>query len=353
MDMTLPLNVLAYQGNDDSPPNPDLLPGTKATPVFDTYWKFAGARQEIFFRRLAGKRQPWTNDAILSAYKFTNVYRATDRVSQFLIRQVIGKGDRRAEELFFRIILFKLFNRIETWEFLVERFEGVTWSEYSYERYDRALSEALEKNVRIYSAAYIMPTGGKSDRKHRHHLHLLETMMKDDVPKKLQEIRTMKEAFELLRSYPSVGDFLAYQFVTDLNYSDLVDFSEMEYVKAGPGARDGIRKCFSDLGGYSPEDIIRWVVDTQRDQFDRLGIEFRNLWGRELQLIDCQNLFCEVDKYSRAAHPEITGISGRTRIKQRFQPSTSQTEMAFPVKWGIDKNMLQFGVTWEGEYSGG
>ena len=57
----------------------------------------------------------------------------------------------------------------------------------------------------------------------------------------------MAQAFEILRSYPTIGNFLAYQFVTDLNYGDLIDFSEMEFVVPGPGALDGIRKCFSNL----------------------------------------------------------------------------------------------------------
>jgi len=33
-----------------------------------------------------------------------------------------------------------------------------------------------------------------------------------------------------------VGDFLAYQFITDINYSTLTDFSEMDS-RTGPGAR--------------------------------------------------------------------------------------------------------------------
>src|SRR5258707_9985183 len=43
--------------------------------------------------------------------------------------------------------------------------------------------------------------------------------------------------------------------------------------------------------------------------------------SRRLQLIDCQNLFCEVDKYARVAHPNIAGRTGRTRIKQKFRMS--------------------------------
>ena len=89
----------------------------------------------------------------------------------------------------------------------------------------------------------------------------------------------MREAFEILRSYPMIGDFLAYQFVTDLNYSEICDFSEMEFVIPGPGARDGIHKCFSDLGGLSEPDIIRLVTDRQEYEFERLGLVFRSLWG--------------------------------------------------------------------------
>jgi hypothetical protein len=60
------------------------------------------------------------------------------------------------------------------------------------------------------------------------------------------------------------------------------------------------------------------------------------LRGRPLQLIDCQNLFCEVDKYARVAHPDIAGHSGRTRIKQRFAPVADRVPAWFPPRWGIN-----------------
>ena len=146
----------------------------------------------------------------------------------------------------------------------------------------------------------------------------------------------MRQAFEILRSYPMIGDFLAYQFVTDLNYSEICDFSEMEFVVPGPGARDGIHKCFSDLGGLSESDIIRLITDRQEYEFERLGLTFRSLWGRHLQLIDCQNLFCEVSKYARVRHPSVTGVNDRTRIKQVYRPSDTPVEYWFPPKWNIN-----------------
>jgi len=92
-----------------------ILPA-KPTVVYDTYWRFAAERQKIFFQRLEGEHRPWTDDPILKTYKFTNAYRASDRVSQYLIRNVIYRDDLSSTtiDVFFRIMLFKLFNKIQT-----------------------------------------------------------------------------------------------------------------------------------------------------------------------------------------------------------------------------------------------
>jgi hypothetical protein len=319
---------------------------SRATPtvVFDTYWRFASERQAVFFRRSGGIKPPWTCDPILTAHKFTNAYRASDRVSQFLIKNVIyGPGlPRSVDEVCFRIILFKLFNKIETWRLLEDQLGAVVHEEYSYERYDEILSRALGDGRRIYSAAYIMPPGGSAfgqKAKHQNHLRLLELMMQKELPAKLAGMRRMQDAFELLRSFPTIGNFLAYQLVTDINYSTVTDFSEMEFVMPGPGALDGIRKCFSSLGDLSEPDIIRMMVDTQNDEFDRLGLNFQSLFGRPLQLIDCQNLFCEVDKYSRVAHPEFVGRTGRSRIKQKFVPVPEPIGFWYPPKWDLNNTI--------------
>ena len=312
------------------------------TVVYDTYWRFAAERQEVFFHKLEGRKPPWTTDPVIARHKFTNAYRASDRVSQYLIRHVIYESDQSVPEVFFRTILFKLFNKIETWELLKSKLGRVTWEDYSFEHFDSVLADAMASKTRIYSAAYIMPSGNSSFgywQKHRNHLKLLERMMEDEVPHRIADTATMRQAFEILRSYPMIGDFLAYQFVTDLNYSEICDFTEMEFVVPGPGARDGIHKCFSDLGGLSEPGIIRLVTARQEYEFERLGLAFRSLWGRRLQLIDCQNLFCEVSKYARVIHPDIPGVNERTRIKQVYRPSGGAIEFWFPPKWGINWNL--------------
>jgi hypothetical protein len=175
-----------------------------------------------------------------------------------------------------------------------------------------------------------------SIRKHRNHLRLLDHIMRDGAPQRIAKARSLKAVFEILRSYPSLGDFLAFQFTIDLNYSELIDFSEMDFVMTGPGARDGVRKCFSDTGGLRDSDIIRIVAERAEVEFDRLGLTFQTLWGRPLQLIDHQNLFCEVDKYARIVHPDVSSRSGRIRIKQRFVPNPTPITQWYPPKWRLN-----------------
>ena len=131
----------------------------KKSHVYSTYWHFAAERQAIFMRRMRAEPYPWTTDAVLAEYKFTNAYRASDRVSQYLIGNVIYRNDlpNTPREIVFRTLLFKLFNKIETWELLEREFHPITFRDYRFSQYRRVLETALRNGVRIYSAAYIMP----------------------------------------------------------------------------------------------------------------------------------------------------------------------------------------------------
>jgi len=316
------------------------LDPAKPTEAYDTYWKFAFERQNVWYNRLRGKHQPFSDDPILQEYKFTNVYRASDRVSQYLIKHVIynDKNAHGPNDHVFRILLFKLFNKIETWQLLEHRFGEINVKTFKIKAFIKFLDSEMNNGRTLYSNAYMMASGCKEfevTRKHHAHLMLLEKMLKDNLPDKIVNCKKMRDAYALLLDYPLIGRFLAYQYVTDLNYSELTSFKETEFTVPGPGARDGIKKCFSKLGGLSETDIIKMMTDRQEFEFDRLGLKFKKLGRRKLQYIDIQNIFCEVDKYCRVAHPELTGFSGRIRIKQRFKYNPEPIEYFFPPKWKI------------------
>lgn len=329
---------------DRTNPQPFFVDGRalETTPVFDAYWYFAAERQRIFFKRIARTNEPvLSDDPILQDYKFTNAYRASDRVSQYLIRSVIYPDATvfGPEDTFFRILLFKIFNKIETWEALESEFGPICLSKYDFGHFDSFLADRQSLGVTNYAAAYIMPSAGNvfgHKRKHSNHLALIEWMLEKHFPQRLASADTMAEGFDLFLSAPSLGPFLAYQFVTDINYSPLTRFSEMEFVVPGPGALDGISKCFDDTSGRSPTQIIQAVTQQQVSMFKARSIEFPSLWGRPLQMIDCQNLFCEISKYSRVAFPDIAGVAGRTRIKQKYKPTGPTPAPFYPPDWGLN-----------------
>lgn len=323
----------------------EIAPGytLQTTPVFDAYWKFASERQAVFWQRVKGIEQPWTLDPIIRENRFTNPYRASDRVSQFLIKNVIYEADQSSSEVIFRILLFKLFNRIDTWTALEFALGAPRWSSYCFDEYAQILNSRMLSGLRVYSSAYIMPSPPFGEpRKHLNHLRLVEHMMNSGVVNQIESSESLEQMFGILKSYPSLGDFLAFQMAIDINYSEVVNHSEMEFVVAGPGAKNGIKKCFIDKDGFSELDIIRAVARHAKREFRVRGLEFTTIGNRPLQLIDCQNLFCEVDKYARVAYPEFEGISKRSKIKQRFHPKSDPISQWYPPKWKVDLcNLLQ------------
>lgn len=312
-----------------------------ATEVLGSYWFVAAERQRVYHGRLRGTPPPWTEDSILSAYRFTNAYRAADRVSQDLIA-VQYRGPQEPPNLLLRTLLYRFFNKPSTWHTIEKAVGTLSTSSFDIAVLDRELERLLKLGERVYSPAYIIPPppfGAK--RKHLNHLLLAGHILTSGATQRLSEAGTLQQVYTTLSSFPSLGPFLAFQLTIDLNYSTMVNFDENDFVVAGPGARSGIAKCFVDTGGLGPEDLIRWAVDHQEEEFERYGLEFEGLFGRRLALIDCQNLFCETDKYARIAHPDVPGIGNRTRIKQRFAPQQDSLSgwppPFFPPKWGINE----------------
>ena len=58
--------------------------------------------------------------------------------------------------------------------------------------------------------------------------------LQDALGEAILAASSLHQIYELLHGYLLMGDFMSYQIVVDLNYSDLIDFSENELTKAGP-----------------------------------------------------------------------------------------------------------------------
>ena len=194
----------------------------KRQDVYDLYWYFAYERQSIFWKKLKGEEPPWTKDKILQTYKFCNSYRVNDRVSQYLLKNVIYNEKKYSDEdMIFRILLFKLFNKESTWELLLDNFNDITLKTFDMKKYSKVLENAILNGIKIYNDAYISCANKAFgyDRKHDNHLALLDKIFNiDKAHLKILSAKTMEEGFKIIKSYPLIGHFMAYQLVTDLNY---------------------------------------------------------------------------------------------------------------------------------------
>lgn len=317
-------------------------PPTPRKIVYDLYWIFAARRQQIFEARIAGDLAPWTDDPILQKFKFCNVFRASDRVSQYLIRNVIYRNDAGSSaDRLFQIVAFRTFSKMETWEALIAAFgHPPTLADLASGAFERELDKLRSEGRTLYTAAFILcaTKAFGYDVKHKNHVALFKRMfLEERAATRLEQAKSLEAIVQFLQTFPLTGQFMSYQIAIDLNYSDIINFDEDDFTQAGPGAMRGIKKAFEEFGDYQPAEIIKWMVDRQETEFRRLALPFNGLFGRRLHAIDCQGLFCELDKYCRQAVPELE--SNRTRIKALFTPSQQPLALFFPPKWGINKNL--------------
>lgn len=328
--------------------------------IYELYWTFAARRQEAFERRLAGHAWPWTEDPILQTYKFCNVYRAADRVSQYLIAKVAYAEDAGDfADRAFQIVAFRTFSNIATWETVRSILGGAPRiRDLASGAFGKAIEIAKARNGGLYTGAFILCANKAYgfDAKHRNHEALFKQMfLSERLDRTIAGANSLEQVVRALQEYPLMGPFMAYQIAIDLNYSELINFSENDYTQAGPGALRGLKKAFITTGDYSPSDAILWMTEHQEREFEKLGLRFKGLFGRPLHAIDCQGLFCELDKYCREAAPHLT--SERSRIKARFVGTSEPLRLFFPPKWKlhVDPEIILPGYekkqTTEGQYN--
>ncbi|KAG1882387.1 hypothetical protein F4604DRAFT_1743797 [Suillus subluteus] len=271
------------------------------TPVFDTCWRFAAERHAITEKRFKGLPAPWTNDPILQTYPFCNTYRVLDRVSQYIIIEVIEKGSQDPTELVFRILLFNTFTSINTYKIMRRAIAPFTWATYERADYERVLRRLCDDRVSICTGAFQKPAPS---------LGFVENFMNASrshggLDERIAHaVRRGRVHRGWLCTFKSMGDFTAYQLVLVLNlsYSSVLNFSDYDFVVVGLGSCRGLQRCFEGLIPHKCEvDIIRWMQLTQGDHFSRLDLKFNGL-GPEacpIMLCDIEHTLYEVDKYVR------------------------------------------------------
>lgn len=304
------------------------------------YFCFMQERMNIFWKRYNGETTHLTDDDILSTYKFTNVYRVLDRVSQYLVKNVIYVQNENLNEIdvLLRILIFKVFNNIDTWEFLQEKTGVIKVSTFNVDLFSKILSERI-RTVPIFNAAYMMCGSNLKYNflasKHQKWLTMIEQeMLAERRFERIISAASLEQVYTILQECTFIGSFLAYQYAIDFNYSPVIDFDENSFVKAGIGAVRGIKKCFCEANKNNYEYCIKYTQDNLGKYRQKYGFNgFKNLFGREPTLIDLQNCFCETDKYLRVKLPGLQ--IDNTRIKQKFSSPKPAISFYLPPKWKV------------------
>ncbi|KAI0044558.1 hypothetical protein FA95DRAFT_1496875 [Auriscalpium vulgare] len=312
------------------------------SPVLDTFFLWTAERHSIHQKRVAGESWPWTEDPIFQQHAFTNVFRIFDRTTQYILRHVVHEGDPDLHETCFRVILFRFFCRISTWELLVARLGTPTWRNFDLDAYEAVLRVEYDSQRPLYGTAYIMPApplGGATN--FANHLRLLKLMMDVDLPGQLAGLSEMSDAFERIALFPSMGDFLAFQLLLDLNMIPQISYPE-DWAICGPGADACLRKIFGPgvVGHFG--EALKWLHDTQQRHFARLGIaperrpRVHCSAPPGLSLVDLEHSLCETDVYSRVKHPDIPGLR-RVHISGRrnFKPGAAPLTCDLPRNWKV------------------
>lgn len=279
-----------------------------AFPMFEAFMAFVIERHRIYERRAAGKPAPWTKDKILQQYRFCNVYRELDRVTQW-ITQNWREDYAGHKDLWFAMVVARLINHPDT---LVNLSLPGQWNK---RQFLRVMHARQDSGLKSFGSAYIVSTGGRAMNKAEYlAAHVLDpmwesrTLLRPKVGDRLQSYHAR------LMQFDGMGSFMAAQVIADLKYATpLRDAKDWwTFASSGPGSRRGMWNVM----GQDPRKN-RWKEHEWREALSELG-ELVRPCAKEADLPrihaqDLQNCLCEFNKYRRTQ-------LGTGRPKQKFTP---------------------------------
>lgn len=270
----------------------------------DLFWYFVQERHNIYLRRLRRLPKPWTDDEILQSYRFCNVYRELDTVTEW-IRENWRLPFGRNQYLWFGMTVARMINHIPTLKTLGFPGEGMA----SMWRYEALLKRMTERSDKVYGSAYVITAGGRSGPKYQYTMECFkEALKRAPAFSRTDQKVSVKTMWEQLRHLPGAGPFIAYEIATDLRWTRYCDMSDIfTWANPGPGAMRGLSWI------YKGEPNHRRGIDHIRAMQALLAMapERAPLLPR-MEMRDIEHCLCEVDKYLRAK-------SGQGRPKQKYQ----------------------------------
>ena len=270
-------------------------------------------------KEVQGKQFPWTQDVILSMYRFTNIRREQDKNSKYLLNLMREHGNELTLSMICNIILFRLFNKIETMEMLGG---WVDFDWYDEDKIREQLSNTPEGYI-YFTNAYLS-SGMKREFNKKYPNEKFRVMNIPNVVnaysyefyRGITEATSPQDVINCLKRVKGINDFLAYQLFVDLTYLDDFPWSENEFVMSGPGCNLGLSFLFEDNGGLTDEELLFWLRDNCPITREWCMEHMTDLppEDRYMNVMSLENCMCELGKYMKTK----LGI-GRPRSRYKLQ----------------------------------
>jgi len=242
-------------------------------------------RQRIHDRKIACSPKPWTSDEILRQFKFCNVKREDDKVTQWFAANWRHPKWWDHPNFVPAIMLGRTINWPDTLEYI--GFPEVWDKDVICEKLDKL----QVTGAKIYTGAYMITAGPPGVRKNLWVTGNADTYFKN--PPVLNSMSIQRSWEYLIETkYPCVGPFISGQIIADLKQTDHLNkaLDWWTWAALGPGSARGLNRLHGrPLSNLIPQN--RGLAEMR---------EVRHELGRkDLCLQDVQNCLCEFDKYSR------------------------------------------------------
>lgn len=276
-----------------------------------------------------------TRDPILAEYRFCNVFRELDRVTQW-IRYNIRRRYWNHPNLWFMLAIARTINWPDTLQYLMDGSKEHLWKCWpDKDNFDPVeMGSALDKwksaGNKVYTGAYMIraESNPKAEwyawTKQQYIARLVLGRLwenRESWTNDLNEVmkgRTflgkpmgMRDVWSWFQDprYIGWGPFMAYQVVVDLRHTRyLMNAPDINsWAALGPGSRRGLNR----LAGRP----VDFPLKQEQGLEEMLGLyhaqdQFKAPWVPHIELSDIQNCLCETDKYLRVENNE-----GRPRAK--------------------------------------
>ena len=248
---------------------------------------------------------PWTNDSILQEYKFCQVFREDDRTTRWF-REHIREPMKNSPDVLMATVIFRWFNWIPTGRTLIENDLLKNWNR-------KKAIEEITKQPKWITGAYIIKTPNGMD-KVTGVAECVSHMWQDReyLTKEIVKTKSLEDTWTLLRDYPYMGPFMAYEVVTDLRHTYLLEDAEdvLTWGNAGPGAMRGLNRLTGRELGYSKRshDWVGEMQELYKIVQTKLPVHILQRNDMKYEMREIEGGLCEFDKYSRIVKGE-----GRTR----------------------------------------